>query len=58
MNKQRVVLVKSPKKNATLQFCSYDCMPPGMQYLGMYKNKRPMYGFGEASPKWRKLQCS
>lgn len=55
---RRVVLVKSRKKNSILQFCPYDWMPPGMQYLGMYKNRRQMYGYGEASPKWSKRRCS
>lgn len=57
-----VVLVKDRKKNSMLQFVTPDLMPPNMMYIGIHTSpfgkKYKMYGFGEASPKWKKLKCS
>ena len=56
---QKVVLVASPKKNALIQFIPPDYMPPSAQHIGTYtcpitEKKYHMFGFGEASPKWKK----
>jgi len=51
---------KSINSPATLQICPADWMPPGVHYLGIWKGGSGtlrMYGYGEASPKWKKRKC-
>lgn len=60
---QRVALLKTRKKNSSIYFTPKDWLPPDAHYLGIYtvmpsKKKYPLYGYGEASPKWKKIRCS
>lgn len=62
----RVLLLSDQSKHSIMQFCNYDMLPPDVKLLGYYKRihsitkklqKYKMYGYGIASPKWKK-KCS
>ena len=59
--RDRVVLVKSRTGKTHWQFTDPQWMPPNVEYLGVFCtgiNKYKMFGYGEASPKWKKYKCS